>query len=289
MIASVAVLTSTMYSKQAPLFAWNASESVPIGLYRVQVPTDLIVTSLVVACRRSCSRSSLPNCCRHHYHQSHPCTPRSDRMPQRTRHRGRWNRHGRGMRVPPSRSRTPRVAGLPTPRRGRGLSHELGRAGITRQPPLRSEPRFQLEVVASASKADPLFCAIRRLSWLVGTAQHHVRRRRQATIVKGVAPNFDMPHDAYFDSGYIEPGALTPDRDGALTAPVVSSDDRERGWSTALSPAKPPHADTTSADMPSRGRSAKASRSGSSCGCICDNAQSTGQQSFAPRSSERRP
>jgi conjugative transfer signal peptidase TraF len=49
MIAAVAVITSTMTSKPLPLFVWNASESVPIGLYGVQAPDNLIVTSLVVA------------------------------------------------------------------------------------------------------------------------------------------------------------------------------------------------------------------------------------------------
>ena len=46
MIAAVAVLTSTMNSKPAPLFVWNASESVPIGLYSVQPPDGLMVTTL---------------------------------------------------------------------------------------------------------------------------------------------------------------------------------------------------------------------------------------------------
>jgi conjugative transfer signal peptidase TraF len=32
-----------------PRFVWNASESVPVGLYSVQPPDELIVTSLVVA------------------------------------------------------------------------------------------------------------------------------------------------------------------------------------------------------------------------------------------------
>ena len=48
-VTAVAVLTSTMNSKPAPLFVWNASESVPIGLYGVQAPNNLIVTSLAVA------------------------------------------------------------------------------------------------------------------------------------------------------------------------------------------------------------------------------------------------
>jgi type IV secretory pathway protease TraF len=47
--AAAALVTATIGEKPVPRFVWNASESVPIGLYRVQ-PTDrLIVTDLVVA------------------------------------------------------------------------------------------------------------------------------------------------------------------------------------------------------------------------------------------------
>jgi hypothetical protein len=74
-------------------------------------------------------------------------------------------------------------------------------------------------------------------------------------------PNFSMPQDAYFNPGDIRSDALTPDRDGALTAPVVSSNDRERGWPSALFSAKPPKADAASADVPSHDGSAEASRS----------------------------
>jgi conjugative transfer signal peptidase TraF len=49
MLAAVAVVTSTMGPKPAPCFVWNASESVPIGLYGVQPVGKLMVTSLVVA------------------------------------------------------------------------------------------------------------------------------------------------------------------------------------------------------------------------------------------------
>jgi hypothetical protein len=106
----------------------------------------------------------------------------------------------------------------------------------------------------------------------VGTAQHHVRRRRQDDLREGTSICRRMP---IFDSG----DALTPDRDGALAASAVSSDDRKRGWSSALSPANPPQADTASADVPSHDGSAEASRSPLSCGCVCDNAQSTERQS----------
>lgn len=49
MLSAVAVMSGTMGPKPAPAFVWNASESVPIGLYRVQPAGKLGVTELVVA------------------------------------------------------------------------------------------------------------------------------------------------------------------------------------------------------------------------------------------------
>jgi conjugative transfer signal peptidase TraF len=47
--AAAALVAATVGEKPVPLFVWNASESVPIGLYRVQPVGRLIVTDLVVA------------------------------------------------------------------------------------------------------------------------------------------------------------------------------------------------------------------------------------------------
>jgi conjugative transfer signal peptidase TraF len=47
--AATALVTATLGEKPVPRFVWNASESVPIGLYRVQPADRLIVTDLVVA------------------------------------------------------------------------------------------------------------------------------------------------------------------------------------------------------------------------------------------------
>jgi conjugative transfer signal peptidase TraF len=47
--AAVAVIGTTLGPKSAPRLLWNASESVPTGLYRVQPARRLIVTALVVA------------------------------------------------------------------------------------------------------------------------------------------------------------------------------------------------------------------------------------------------
>jgi len=49
MVAAVAVGTSTLGAKPTPRFVWNASESLPIGLYAVRPVDKLMVTSLVVA------------------------------------------------------------------------------------------------------------------------------------------------------------------------------------------------------------------------------------------------
>jgi conjugative transfer signal peptidase TraF len=46
---ATALMVATVGPKPAPRLVWNASESVPIGLYGVQPPDQLIVTDLVVA------------------------------------------------------------------------------------------------------------------------------------------------------------------------------------------------------------------------------------------------
>jgi conjugative transfer signal peptidase TraF len=47
--AGAVALLAFVGSRPAPLFVWNASESAPIGLYRVQPAATLSVTNLVVA------------------------------------------------------------------------------------------------------------------------------------------------------------------------------------------------------------------------------------------------
>jgi len=48
-LLSCAALASTSFMRHEPLFIWNASASVPIGLYAVRPIGDLTVTDLVVA------------------------------------------------------------------------------------------------------------------------------------------------------------------------------------------------------------------------------------------------
>lgn len=49
MLLAVAVVVKTMWPKPTPALVWNASESVPLGLYQVRPAGQLSVTELVVA------------------------------------------------------------------------------------------------------------------------------------------------------------------------------------------------------------------------------------------------
>ncbi|MBR1187372.1 S26 family signal peptidase [Bradyrhizobium sp. AUGA SZCCT0160] len=49
MLVGTAALIAPTVLETTPLYVWNASESVPIGLYRLQPADDLFVTELVAA------------------------------------------------------------------------------------------------------------------------------------------------------------------------------------------------------------------------------------------------
>ncbi len=48
MFGSVALLTSVICAKPVPLYVWNASDSAPLGLYRMQ-PVDTLFATEIVA------------------------------------------------------------------------------------------------------------------------------------------------------------------------------------------------------------------------------------------------
>lgn len=138
-------------------------------------------------------------------------------------------------------------------------------------------------------EAEPIYCAIAafRGSWERPDATFAEAIR--ATVVKGDAPNIDMPKDAYFDSSETASESLAPSPHAVLTTPTVTSDDRELGWSSALFPVRPTTPDKASADVPNHDG-------------VADEPRSTGRQSATPtptktpadslfvsRSSERRP
>jgi hypothetical protein len=141
----------------------------------------------------------------------------------------------------------------------------------------------------ATSNANPIYCAIAayRGSWDRPDAGFADAVR--ITVEKGNAPNFDMPKDAYFDSNDITFETVTPRTHPALTAPEMTSDDRERGWSSALFSAKPAKPESTSADAPSPDRPAREERSPGRASATPGTSKTPADSLFVPRSSERRP
>jgi len=87
-------------------------------------------------------------------------------------------------------------------------------------------------------KTDPNFCAVAvyRGSW----QQPDVKFAQAvaATVAKGDAPNFDMPKDATIEFLDIATDTPPPSDDSFLGS-VAASEQRERGWSSALFPSNP--------------------------------------------------
>ena len=112
-----------------PVLIWNASASVPVGLYYVQPEEHLAVADLVVVtppepvAQLLAERDYLPR--RVPLLKHVLALPGQTRLPHPSRHHDRRHRD-----VFRSRTRSPwptvaRLAGLPPDCRGRGLSHEL--------------------------------------------------------------------------------------------------------------------------------------------------------------------
>jgi hypothetical protein len=138
-------------------------------------------------------------------------------------------------------------------------------------------------------KADPIYCAIAAFRGSWERPDTTFAEAVKATVVKGDAPNFDMPKDAYFDSTETASETLAPGPHAALTAPAVTSDDRERGWSSALFPVKPPKPGNAPVDLPNHDRAAEEPRSADPATAPPTAAKPPADSLFVPRSSERRP
>ena len=133
-------LTSVFHP--APKLLWNASASVPIGLYAVRRAPPLHVGELVVVTPPDAARAVLRGAplpaARRAAGEARPRASRPDRLPYRTRHHRRWRRHGRGARTRPPRPRSARLAGLPRARAGEVFLMNTRAAGLPRRPVFRA-------------------------------------------------------------------------------------------------------------------------------------------------------
>ena len=98
-------------------------------------------------------------------------------------------------------------------------------------------------------KGDPTLCAVAvyRGSW--ERPDLKFAEAVMATAAKGDAPNFDMPKDTSID--FLDIGSdTTPPPNDPSPGPDSASDERERGWSSALFPPKPKSPEDETKDTP---------------------------------------
>lgn len=140
-----------------------------------------------------------------------------------------------------------------------------------------------VERCKATSKPDPIYCAIAAYHGSWDRPDTWFADAVWATIKKGNAPNFEMPKDAYLDAVADAP---SPGQHAAVTTPVVRLDDRERGWSSALFPAKPVTTDHSSTDVQNRDHAAEQSRSNDAPSHAPLASKTPSDGLFVPRSSE---
>ena len=141
----------------------------------------------------------------------------------------------------------------------------------------------------ATSNANPIYCAIAayRGSWDRPDAGFADAVR--ITVEKGTAPNFDMPKDAYFDPNDVTSETIARRPLPALTAPKITPDDSDRGWSSTLFPAKPAKPDSTSAGVQNHDTATEESRSPDPSTATPGTSKTPADSLFVPRPSERRP
>jgi len=137
-------------------------------------------------------------------------------------------------------------------------------------------------------KTDPTFCAVAvyRGSW----EQPDVKFAEAviASVARGDAPNFDLPKDINVEFLDIATDTPPPSDDSFLGS-VAASEQRERGWSSALFPPNQQQPASEPNDGPSDRRTAEDMQSSRVSTAPPSTAKSAVDSLFVPRSSDRRP
>ena len=139
-----------------------------------------------------------------------------------------------------------------------------------------------------ASKADPIYCAIAAYHGSWDRPDTRFADSVRATVEKGNAPNFDMPKDAYFDGSDSASEMPTSGPHVSPNPPTSIGDDRTRGWSSALFPAKAAKSDNPSTDTQYGDRDAEELHSARAATGVPTTSKAPVDSLFVPRSSERR-
>jgi hypothetical protein len=137
-------------------------------------------------------------------------------------------------------------------------------------------------------KGDPTFCAVAAYHGLWQKPDVKFAEAVTATAAKGDAPNFDMPKDTGIEFLDIGSGTTPPPND-APPGTDSASDERERGWSSALFPAKPKPPEDETKDTPNDQPNAHEAPSARVTNAHPFAAKALADSLFVLRSSDRRP
>ena len=143
----------------------------------------------------------------------------------------------------------------------------------------KTSPRF---------KGDPIYCAIAAYRGAWDRPDTAFADAVRTSVAKNDAPDFEMPADTSLDFAEVET-ATQPALHATATAPPLAPDDRQRGRSSTLFPAKPQQL-----DRPSTNGSASDPRAADAQKFDAPNvrpptAALNADGLFVPRSTERRP
>jgi hypothetical protein len=92
----------------------------------------------------------------------------------------------------------------------------------------KTSPRF---------RSDPIYCAIAAYHSAWDRPDNAFADAVRTSVAKNDAPDFEMPRNASFDFPDVD-SATQPALHDTANVPTLAPDDRQRGWSSALFPAK---------------------------------------------------
>jgi hypothetical protein len=143
----------------------------------------------------------------------------------------------------------------------------------------KTSPRF---------KSDPIYCGSAAYHGAWDRPDNAFAETVRTSVAKNDAPDFEMPKDAGFDFTDVRSAAQPALHDTATASPRAP-DDRHRGWSSALFPAKRQQFDGPSTDGSASDPHAADAQKSDARNAHPSIAAPHSDGLFVPRSTERRP
>jgi hypothetical protein len=143
------------------------------------------------------------------------------------------------------------------------------------------------ERCSATATAEPIYCAIAAYHGSWDQPDTWFADAVRSSVERAGVPNIDMPNDSYFDASDTAARTPPPNLNASPHTRLTTSDERERGWFSALFPASALHADRSSTDTNESSVTQESSTSRADDVPPVGNARAA-ETLFVPTSSERR-